>query len=198
MPASYFLNGGEIMADVTYINQGQYNKQGGNVKVIASGGSIEGETGGFFDAQTGFEFYLGDSTTNLSAAQLRTLLWNQTQFSVITNTIGVLSVVNLPSAGIIILSIATGATDTSAWLTSTTGIPGQVMEIFIRGAGHDCSCYISTSGVSIVGLHSTDVSSFSLQGSVATESMGYIKLLLTAANEWSVIHRRGQVVERGA
>jgi len=184
------------MADVTYNNQGQYNKQNGNVKVIATGGSIEGETGGFFDAQTGFEFYLGASTTKVSAAQLRALLWNQTQFSIITNTAGVLSVINLPSAGVVIFSLTDAASNASAWLTSIAGVPGQVMEIITRGADAVASVYISTSGVSLVGTKLGDLDSFSIQNSDATESMGYVKLLCTAPTEWSIVDRRGQVEER--
>ncbi len=48
-----------------------YHKQGGDTLVVQSGG--------FFDLQAGAETYLTSSSNNLSAAQLRALLWNQVQ-----------------------------------------------------------------------------------------------------------------------
>lgn len=193
------------MADATYINQAVYEKQGGNELVIAdggkltveSGGETEGQSGGYFDAQTGYAYYFTSSSNEVSAAQMRALLWNQTQFSIIANTAGVLSVTNLPSAGVIIFSLADAASNASAWLTSTGGIPGQIMQLMVRGGGSAASIYISMSGVSLVGTLSGDVSSFSLQTSATSNAT--IRLLLTDTSEWSIIDKSsGSVVERGA
>lgn len=205
------------MADATYNNQNVYHKQGGDEQVIASGGKItvessgeiEGQSGGFFDAQAGFDFRFTSSNNTLSAAQMRALLWNQVQFSVIANSAGVLSVLNLPSSGYIIFSIADAASNASAWFTSIGNIPGQVMVLFMRGVGSTGSVFISMSGVSVVGTISGDLSSISLQNSgifrvgASTgvgllSGMGFLKLLCTGADEWSVIEKTGGVVERGS
>jgi hypothetical protein len=178
------------MNDATYNNQKVYLPQGAD--------RIVGTSGGFFDMETGFELNLTTTSNPVSAAQMRAQLWNPAQFSIIANSAGALSVINLPSAGYIIFSIAQAASNASAWLTSMAGIPGQVMHLMMRGAGVVGSVYISMSGVSVVGTHSGDISSISLLNSVATESMGYIKLLCTDTDEWSIVERRGQVVERGS
>jgi hypothetical protein len=172
-------------------------------KIIAeSGGEIEGLSGGFFDAQAGFDFYLTSVNNTLSAAQLRVLLWNNTTFSTIQESTGagsgVLSIINLPSAGMIVFSMSDAASNASAWLTSMNGIPGQRMILMIRGGQSQGSVYISTSGVSLVGTLSGDLSSISLQQSAAVESQGYVELICTDTDEWSILNQRGQVVQRGS
>lgn len=177
--------------DDTYQNSKVYMPQGADKLAIDSDGS--------------FDFY-GDS---LSGTQLKSLLYSPTQFSVIANSAGVLSVINLPSEGYIFFSIADAASNASAWFTSLTGQPGQVLYLVMRGVGSTGSVYISTSGVSIVGTISGDLSSISIQNSgiyrvgastgvALLSGFGYLKLLCTASDEWSVLEKAGGVVERGS
>ena len=39
-----------------------FNNNGGDKRTIASGGELEGQSGGLFDAQEGFQFFLVDTT----------------------------------------------------------------------------------------------------------------------------------------
>lgn len=206
------------MADSTYVNQSVYHKQGGDEEVIADGGTLTVESGGkqilesgaelevqsgsFFDLQGGAGLYLVSSGNTITASQARALLWNPTQFSIIQESTGagsgVLSVINLPSAGFIIFSMSDAASNASAWMTSMTGIPGQRMILLIRGGQSAGSVFISMSGVSVVGTLSGDLSSFSLQQSATHVSQGYVELLCTAADEWSIVNFRGQLYQRGS
>jgi hypothetical protein len=206
------------MGSTEYPNTGQYSQQGGNVKVIASGGTLkfesggkteiesggefEVQSGGFFDLQGGALLNLVSSSNQITASQARALLWNPTQFSIIQESTGagsgVLSVINLPSAGFIIISCSTACSNASAWMTSMTGIPGQRMIIMHRGVGNAASIFISMSGVSVVGTLSGDLSSFTLHQSATAVSQAYIEMVCTGSTEWSIIDQRGSVVQQGS
>ena len=134
---------------------------------------------------------------DLTGAQLKYLLWSKTSQTIIANTAGVLSVINLPSAGVVIISAADAASNASAWLTSTSAIVGTEMLIMMRGAGVAASVFLSLSGVNLVGLHSGSLSSVLLHLSVAAVSNAYLKLLCTAADTWSIMDKRGDTTEQG-
>ncbi len=162
------------MADATYINQGVYNKQGGNTKVIASGGKIEiesggeleGQSGGSFDAQSGFSFYLAGDTTAFTVDRFNNFIKSGTTYTEIASgsyyhgAVAVLSI----SYGNIVISQATGASIGSVYtkLSPPTG-SGAILKFYgsymaanavfwlsdnsaiVAGAG--LTCYI-TNGVS--------------------------------------------------
>ena len=134
---------------------------------------------------------------DLTGAELKYLIWSKTYQTVIANTAGVLSVVNLPSAGVVMFSIAAAASNASAWMTSTSAIVGTEMILMLRGAGVVGSIFVSMSGVTVLGLHSAGLSSLKLHNSVAAVSQAYVKLLCTATDTWSVMDKRGDVTEQG-
>lgn len=139
------------------------------------------------DSDGMFDFY--GSTVNGEDA--RHQLYVKTQVTTIINSAGVLSTVNLPNdAGIIILSVADAASNASAWLTSGP-IAGQEKVLIGRGAGSAYSILVSTSGITIIGLLSGDVSSIILHGSNASQPM--VRMLCTSDGEWSVIDTLGDV-----
>lgn len=142
--------------------------------------------------------YFNVNGADLTGAQLRSLLYVGLQTSVIANSAGVLSVVNLTSAGVQIFSIADAASNASAWFTSGP-VAGQKMFLMMRGAGNAGSVFISTSGVSLVGTISTDLSSISLQNSADISSVGKLWLECFSDGEWSVVNRSlSGVVEQGS
>lgn len=139
---------------------------------------------------------------DLSGAQLKYMLWSKTYQTTIANSAGagsgVLSTINLPSCGVVIISAADACSNASAWFTSTSATVGAEMFIITRGAGVAVSVFISTSGVSIVGLGSTDLSSVILHMSATTVSNAFVHLLCTDTDEWSIVDLRGDVIEQGS
>lgn len=166
---------------------GQITVEDGGELEIESGGDVSGESGGTLTAKDGFSFYFKDSSQAMTAQQMLSVLWAKTQHSVIANTAGVLSVTNLPSVGTIIFSMADAASNASAWFTSMAGVVGMQLILFMRGVGSTGSVYISTSGVSIVGTTSGDISSISIQNSAA--SSGRLTLVCTDTDEWSIMDK---------
>ncbi len=164
----------------------------------------------FFITEAGFfEFDIDGVLTTITGSQAKALLFYGGQVQVIANSAGVISTINMPSVGYIIYSIADAASNASAWFTSIAGTVGQVLTILMRGVGSTGSILMSTSGVSLVGLISGDLSSIRIQNSgiyrvgastgvALLSGMGYIRLLCTAADEWSVIEKTGGIVEQGS
>lgn len=191
------------MADSTYIPK-TYDKQGGLARVIADGGKIEGESGGIFDAQSGFKFWLDSSDNEFTAAQLAGIINGNINNTVIANSAGVLSTPQLPSAhGYIILSLADAASNASAVMAS--GKAGEVLTIIGRGGGSAASVYIAfsggtggLSGVSVIGTLSGSLSSIKMHLSAASQP--YLKLACFDDGTWAVIDRSNTaiVIEQGA
>lgn len=171
--------------DDTYQNTKVYLPQGADRLAIDSDGL--------------FDFY-GDTRTG---ENLRSYLYTNNLNQTIAASAGVLSIVNLPSGGTVMLSASVGCSNMSAWLTSC--IAGARLRIVWRYAGMGGeslgSVYISLSGVSLVGLTNQDLSSVSIQQSAG--SAGQIELLAVADNEWAVVSNSGtetnlQIVERAS
>jgi hypothetical protein len=135
--------------------------------------------------------YFNVDDTDLTGAELKTNIYTALQATIIINSAGVLSTINLPSQhGYVVLSITDAASNASAWLQSCK--KGQVMVVMGRGAGSIGSVLISLiTGVSLVGLISGDMSSISFH--MSANSQPFIRLACLSDNEWSVIEKAGQV-----
>jgi len=144
----------------------------------------------FVDSDGYFNFAGNDVTGQM----LNDIVYLKTQKVNITTGAGVLSVINLPSTyGLIQFSAAAGATNASAWLTSDPRV-GQELELQMLTDNSLASVFISTSGCTIVGTRFADVSSISIQQSVA--SNGFMRLRCYTAGAWSIIERNGATAER--
>jgi hypothetical protein len=119
--------------------------------------------------------------------QLKALLYNAVAVSVIANSAGVLSTINLPNAGVIIFSMADAASNASAWLTSGVQA-GQRMVITFRGVGSTGSVKISTSGVTI---NDGRCSNISIRNSA--DSNAVIELVGIGDEKWAVVSTVGGV-----
>lgn len=147
-----------------------------------------------------FDFYGSDQFTGTEMMTLMRLALANAQINTIAASAGVLSVINMPSAGVVFLSASIGCSNMSAWLTSCT--VGARLTIAFRRAGMAGeslgSVYISLSGVTLKGLISAATLS-SISITTSGNSTGVLQLLATADNEWSVIaDARGKVVERSS
>lgn len=147
--------------------------------------------GAFFIDSDG---YLYVDSAGLTGTELKNKLYTESQRTIIANSAGVVSTINLPITGYIVFSLADAASNASAWLTSGP-VAGQKMILTMRGVGSTGSVYISTSGVTIIGTISGEVSSVSLQNSA--NSMGVLTLQCFTDGEWSIVEKFGGVVERG-
>lgn len=145
----------------------------------------------FFVDDNGYMQFAG---TNFTGLQLYEALQKSTLENTAKVTIGqgatstVLSVVNIPArtAKYIIISMTSTCTQASMWLTSVPAIGRELYIWIARGSCASGSVAISTSGCSIVGLHTkSDISVFHLRNS--TTSTGRVRLVATGATEWSVI-----------
>jgi len=144
----------------------------------------------FVDSDGYFNFAGNDVT----GQQLNELLYLQMQKSIIANSAGVLSVINLPSTyGLIQFSLATAASNASAWLTSGPRV-GQELILQMLTDNSVASVFISTSGCTIIGTRFGDISSITLHQSAA--SNGFIRLKCFTAGAWSIIERNGATEER--
>jgi hypothetical protein len=135
------------------------------------------------DSDGYFDFF----GTTVDGQSLKNILAYPCTASIIANTGGVLSVVNLPHVGTIILSIADAASNASAWLCSGVKA-GQRLVIITRGIGSTGSVIISTSGVTI---NDTRVSNISIRNSV--DSMAIIELVGIGDEKWAVVSTVGGV-----
>lgn len=132
---------------------------------------------------------------SVTGEELKYLVWSKTFQTVICNSAGVLSVVNLPSCGTVIFSIVnTAMSNGSACLTSTSAVVGTEMLLLLRGVGNNAKVHVTFSGVSVRGrLASNDLSSIELYGS--TNSTASMKMVCTGSSEWSVMEGNESVVE---
>jgi len=141
--------------------------------------------------------YMKFFDADLTGAQLKYMLWTKTNQTTIINSAGVLSTINLPSAGVVFISAADAASNASAWLTSMSAVAGAEMMIILRGAGVAVSVFLSLSGVNLIGLASGALSSLRLHMSATAISNAFVHLLCTAADTWSIMDLRGDVTEQG-
>jgi hypothetical protein len=141
----------------------------------------------FVKADGYFKLYDEDVT----GQQLKTAIFPQTQITVIVNSAGVLSTVNVPSEhGLVIYSVTDSATAALAQMTSCK--KGQQLVLMGRGGGSTASIVISTlTGVTMIGILSGNLSTIDFQYS--SNSQPYVKLVASADNEWSVVETSGQV-----
>lgn len=145
-------------------------------------------------------FVDSDGNFNLAGSDvdgndLKVRLYGNMQATVIINSAGVLSTVNIPSYhGLIIFSIADAASNASAWLTSC--FKGQELIIMTRGAGSTGSVFISMSGPTCYGFASGAISSIDIMNSAA--SAGFIRLIATDDDEWSVVEMNENLVTLNA
>jgi hypothetical protein len=157
-----------------------YKEQGGDVLVVASGGT--------FKIEDGASFFFDNSTYEVTQSQLKSLLYGAVKSAV---TIGqgavstVFSVVNLSySKRYIILSMTSTCVSGSAFLTSGP-VVGQELYIMVRsGSCASGAVVVSCSGVSLVAL-GHDHSRFTLYNSDA--SAGCVHLICINDGEWSVM-----------
>ncbi len=189
------------MADTTYINQGVYNKQGGNTKVIASGGKIEIESGGelecqsgsSFDAQSGFNFYLAGNTTALTIDKFTNFIRSGTEYRIIDSanySRGFLSVLSA-SCGIIIISQATGASIGSVFtkLSPPTG-SGAILKFYgsYMGAGAVFWLSDNSTAVAAAGLTCFITNGVSTALSRILLSTGaFLELRYVSDTTWAVV-----------
>lgn len=113
--------------------------------------------------------------------------------SVIANSAGALSVVNIPNTGIVIYSLATAASNASAYLGSC--VAGDEKIIIFRTTGAVASVLISTltASIAIRGLLSEgNISSIHAHGSAASNPV--IKLLGIGTDSWAIVDTHGYVV----
>lgn len=136
-----------------------------------------------------FGFYANSTEYEVLAAQMAAVIYARTQFSVIANSAGVLSVINMAAmTGWIIFSCADAASNASFAITSG-GLAGQELNILNRGAGSTVSVRIVFSGCSVTGTLSGNLSSISIEASAA--SYAYIKLVAYANESWQVAYKSG-------
>lgn len=136
--------------------------------------------------------YFNVNSNDITGDQLDKFVQQRALQSIIANSAGVLSVINLPTGqDILIFSIADAASNASAWLTSETLVVGQQRTLIARGVGSVGSIFISMSGISVVGTLSGDLSSIHLTCSAT--SFACVKLLATDTSEWSIVGRNTDV-----
>ncbi len=187
------------MADTTYINEGVYNKQGGNTLVVASGGSIVAESGGSFTSEDGFNFYLGGDTVALGALNMNLAiksLYTYTNYISDTVNVSQLTTSLLTSYGYMVFSCATGCSKTSAKLA----VPkkGAVIALNFSQFVGDANISVfaqsggGLAGVSLVNLAGVNLSSFEVSAA------GSIKLICHTSGLWSVVAEDASVTERAA
>lgn len=140
--------------------------------------------------------YFNVANNDVTGAQLKSQLYDNLTATNIANAAGVLATKNLPSAGVIVFSCADAASNASAWFTSGASI-GQELIIFTRGVGSTVSILISTSGVSIVGTLSGDLSSIIIHTSANSHAWLHMKACEDGA--WSIISKNYiTVIEQGS
>ena len=139
--------------------------------------------------------FFAPNNTDLTGQQVYDELYLRTQNQIIINSAGALSVINLPSdVGYLKLSITAAASNASAWLTSGHARVGNEIIIQVGGDASVGSVFISTSGVSIVGIKFVDLSSISLLQSATSD--GKVVLRSYTDDEWTIVDRNDAVVER--
>jgi hypothetical protein len=143
--------------------------------------------------------YFSMNGNDVSGNQLDKFVQQRAQQITIINSAGVLSTINLPTGyDLIIVSVAAAASNASAWLCSETLAIGQKRLLLFRGDSVG-KVFLSTSGISVVGTMSGEISSISITNSAT--SFAWIQLLATDTSEWSIIGRpsdiSGCVVEQG-
>lgn len=173
------------MADTSYQTK-TYRKQEGDEFVIADGGILNVEDGGFFNFNGG----------QLTAAQLKMLLYAGTQTQLVAQgaTSAELSVKNLPdNIRYLIFSMTSTMVTGSFWLTSNPIVGKELYIIMRAGSCASGDIIISCSGCSLVGEMGTNISGFTLENS--TNSTVKVHLACYNAGEWAVIGAKGGYAE---
>lgn len=131
--------------------------------------------------------FFGDA---VAAANAKALLYNAHRSQTIANSAGVLSTVSIPvDAGFIVLSMATAASNASAFLGSC--IAGEEKTLFFRTTEAVASVFISVdTGITLYGWLG-QLSSINAHGSAASNPI--IKLKAIADDTWAVVDTAGQV-----
>ncbi len=192
------------MADATYINQGVYNKQGGNTKVIASGGKIEiesggeleGQSGGSFDAQSGFNFYLGGDSTAIPAEDLLLMFRSfntKTHWGTSGTAFSGTSIIS-PAYGFHFYSASTGISKASLALPSAYVGARLILDFSYCVNDANCSIFAESGGgfVSLYNYASVRLSSLEISAA------GRMELVCFTDDVWSVVSDNGSVTERAA
>lgn len=141
-----------------------------------------------------FLFFGEEVTATAAQAAFANLALKQA-VSVIANSGGVLSVVNIPNVGIVIYSLAAAASNASALLGSC--VAGDEKILIFRTTGAAASVIISTLTASILirgFLSEGNLSSIRAHGSAASNPM--IKLLGIGTDSWAVVDTKGYVIMR--
>jgi hypothetical protein len=136
-----------------------------------------------------FGFYQGGTEYEVLAKHMVGVVYARTAFSVIANSAGVLSVINMLSmTGWIIFSCADAASNASFAITSG-GVIGQELNLMNRGIGSTVSIRIVFSGCSCNGTLSGNLSCISIRGSAG--SYAFMKLVCVADDSWQVALKSG-------
>jgi hypothetical protein len=125
----------------------------------------------------------------VSAESLKALLYKKTQVQIVANSAGRLSTISIPDVGFVIFSLATAASNASAWLGGC--IAGEEKVLYFRTTGAVASVFISMdASVTLwgpIGL----VSHIHAHGSAASNPV--ITLRGIADDTWAVVDTRGYV-----
>jgi len=138
-----------------------------------------------------FLFYGEEITATQAKAVFDNGLLAQ-KVSVIANSAGVLSTVNIPNVGIVIYSLAAAASNASALLGSC--VAGDEKILIFRTTGAVASVIISTLTASILirgFLSEGNISSIQARGSAASNPI--IKLLGIGTDSWAIVDTKGDV-----
>lgn len=189
------------MADATY-QTNVYMKQPGDEQVIAnggqqtvesggkvqleSGGELEGLAGGIADLQTGFLFYLAD-TTSTAVDLLKYMIYNETTLTDYVSSVSVLALsVFTPAYGYCFFSLAAGCSKASIKLPTPS--KGMALMIYLSGAASNACVSIkaqSDGGASCVDMSGVVISSVNFKKS--NTSVGVIIFRCFADGVWTIL-----------
>jgi len=179
------------MADATYQPK-VYHKQGGDVFVIASGGQLDGESGGIALLEDGFSFYFGGTAYQMRTMDLKAALAGIGVVS--TYAIASASAIELAESNIVYgntkiirISMQSNLESCTIHLTSSpkAGMELWIIQAHINGTCAIGSVIISCSGVSLMNQMGSDHSRFHLINS--TNSLGMAHLMCFRDGEWSIV-----------
>lgn len=173
------------MADANY-QEKTYRKQGGDEFVVASGGVLNVEDGGFFHLNGGIT----------TAAQLKQVVADAVQVSLIAQGAGstMLSVKNLPAdIRYVIFSMTSTLVTGSFWLTSDAVVGREIYFTLRQGSTASGQVWVSCSGCTLIGELGVAISGFYLKNSVA--STAKVHLVCFSDGEWSVNGWQGGYAE---
>jgi len=158
--------------------------QDANKFFIKNSGFLDVEAGGTITLAAGAKITV--SGNELTASTLDAMIYRQTLVQVITNSLGVLSVITIPAIGTVFYSLGSEASNASATLGDPVlGEEKLIMMLALESVG---SIWITPStGVSVLGILTSggDISSISIRHS--TVSQAFIKLKGISSTCWAVV-----------